>query len=533
MFSSWSLQSPNLLLALLSLLIPLAIHLFSKSKGKLVPIGNIKFIQTGKPVRMREIRLVDRLLLLCRLLVLFFSVLLLANLFFYGQLNLPNNVVIITADWLNNSNKNEKRQLIENERGSDYYLLSNNISANISKNSSAKTSQKLSKDPSLSNKSLSKQDILLWQPENIDSLNSRPLPTTRKNTWALVANFEKTLAEKTTLTVYSTNRVAEFSGNKVKFSRNVNWQIKVLANNPTPAFQELKQVRLSIAVISDDDRKEDVSYIKAALDILKSEKLKNLKLTYFDDVSSYQSFYKNEATQWIFYLSSMAVPESILKQVKLGSQLLLDAKVIDAQEGDTKKTKTSSKHLWEVQIAEHNLSIIKGFLYGNTVLERINLLDESLVIDVLWKAAAVNNKVKKDLLIEHSQGLGKIIAFNSRFNPKWNDLVIQPQFPHFILSLFLSEKLAELEQQHGRLTLEQIGTEQISTVDSKKQSQDSFSNEGNKRPFKEKSQSMSKSWLNKILMVLLVLFFSIERILSEIKIAKKVRSLQDSNAGSL
>ena len=75
--------------------------------------------------------------------------------------------------------------------------------------------------------------------------------------------------------------------------------------------------------------------------------------------------------------------------------------------------------------------------------------------------------------------------------------------------------------------------EQISTVDSKKQRQDSFSNEGNKRPFKEKSQSMSESWLNKILMVLLVLFFSIERILSEIKTAKKVRSLQDSNAGSL
>ena len=44
---------------------------------------------------------------------------------------------------------------------------------------------------------------------------------------------------------------------------------------------------------------------------------------------------------------------------------------------------------------------------------------------------------------------------------------------------------------------------------------------------------MSESWLNKILMVLLVLFFSIERILSEIKTAKKVRSLQDSNAGSL
>ena len=278
------------------------------------------------------------------------------------------------------------------------------MSANTSKNSSAKTSQKLSKDPSLSNKSLSKQDVLLWQPDNIDSLNSRLLPTirtTRKNTWALVANFEKTLAEKTALTVYSTNRVAEFSGDKVKFSRNVNWQIKVLANNPTTTFQELKQVRLSIAVISDNDRKEDVSYIKAALDILKSEKLTNLNITYFDDVSSYQSFYKNEAPQWIFYLSSMAVPESILMQVKLGSQLLLDAKVNDAKEGETKETKTSSKHLWEVQIAEHNLSIIKGFLYGNTALERNDLLDESVVIDVLWKAAAINNKVKKDFLIEY------------------------------------------------------------------------------------------------------------------------------------
>ena len=57
----WFVQSPWMLLALLCLIVPLVIHLLSKSKGKLIPFGNIKLIQLSKPVRMSEVRLVERL----------------------------------------------------------------------------------------------------------------------------------------------------------------------------------------------------------------------------------------------------------------------------------------------------------------------------------------------------------------------------------------------------------------------------------------------------------------------------------------
>jgi len=523
MFSSWSIQSPSLLYALLGLLVPLIIHLFSKSKGRLVPIGNIKFIQTGKPVRMREVRLVERLLLLCRLLVLLFSILIVAKLLFNGQTNQPNNTVLITLDWLNETDQQEKRQLIADEQGSDFYLLSKIIS----------------EESFSANKRLSDQDILLWQSPRTSSTGNN-----ENNIWALLSNFEKslpvkrdieradtekTMTEKTELTVYSTNRMAEFSGEKVKLSSRINWQIKLLSNMPVEAFQMIKQGEISVAIITDADRQQDLIYVRAALNILKSAKLSNLNVVHFDDILTYQNIYKdsntdssqNKLPQWIFYLSSSPVPESILAQVKQGTQLIVDAKESDLQQIKGKSSAlstTSPKQKWQVESAKHNLSFIKGFLYGVPALPRYDTLYENFNFQVLWKAITVNNTVEKNLLIEYRSGAGKIIALHSRFNPNWNDLVIQPQFPHFILSLFLSEQLERAMQQQGQLT-----SSQISETISELPVDNNFLNNSEQFVLKENNQQIGEFWFNKVLIILLILFFAIERILSEIKTAKKAR----------
>jgi len=523
MFSSWSIQSPSLLYALLGLLVPLIIHLFSKSKGRLVPIGNIKFIQTGKPVRMREVRLVERLLLLCRLLVLLFSILIVAKLLFNGQTNQPNNTVLITLDWLNETDQQEKRQLIADEQGSDFYLLSKIIS----------------EESFSANKRLSDQDILLWQSPRTSSTGNN-----ENNIWALLSNFEKslpvkrdieradtekTMTEKTELTVYSTNRMAEFSGEKVKLSSRINWQIKQLSNMPVEAFQMIKQGEISVAIITDADRQQDLIYVRAALNILKLAKLSNLNVVHFDDILTYQNIYKdsntdssqNKLPQWIFYLSSSPVPESILAQVKQGTQLIVDAKESDLQQIKGKSSAlstTSPKQKWQVESAKHNLSFIKGFLYGVPALPRYDTLYENFNFQVLWKAITVNNTVEKNLLIEYRSGAGKIIALHSRFNPNWNDLVIQPQFPHFILSLFLSEQLERAMQQQGQLT-----SSQISETISELPVDNNFLNNSEQFVLKENNQQIGEFWFNKVLIILLILFFAIERILSEIKTAKKAR----------
>jgi len=519
MFSSWSIQSPSLLYALFGLLVPLIIHLLSKSKGRLVPIGNIKLIQTGKPVRMREVRLVERLLLLCRLLVLLFSILIVAKLLFHGQISQSNNAVLITLDWLNETDQQEKGQLIADEQGSDFYLLS-----------------KVTSDESFSaNRRLSEQDILLWQLTHKTSANSN-----ENNTWALLSNFEKSLPvktyieqanteksinEKTELTVYSTNRMAEFSGEKVKFSNSINWKIKQLENKSLEAFLKIKQGEISVAVITDADRQQDLIYLRAALNVLKLTRLPNLNIVYFDDVLTYQNVYtdsiQNKLPQWIFYLSSSPVPKNLLAQVKQGAQLIVDAKKSDAQqekENSLAFSATSAKQIWQVESTKHNLSLIKGFSYGEPALPSYDTMYENFTFQVLWKAIMVNNTVDKKLLVEYIHGAGKIIAFHSRFNPNWNDLVAQPQFSHFILSLFLSEKLESAEQQQGQLTPSQISETIIELP-----ADNHFSSNSGQFVLKENDQQIRESWFNQILIILLILFFAIERILSEIKSAKKAR----------
>ena len=145
----WFVQSPWMLFALLSLIVPLAIHLFSKSKGKLIPFGNIKLIQLSKPVRMNEVRLVERLLLLCRLLVLFFSVLLLTQLYYDDRADNDSNRegnILVTQDWLNNANESELSKLAKQTKADTVYLLS-----------------KL-------NKRLTSETILNWQSDKKQSL---------------------------------------------------------------------------------------------------------------------------------------------------------------------------------------------------------------------------------------------------------------------------------------------------------------------------------------------------------------------------
>ncbi|MFT5759131.1 MAG: hypothetical protein ACI9LM_003885 [Alteromonadaceae bacterium] len=537
MFASWSLQSPILLLALLSLLVPLAIHLFSKSKGKLVAIGNIKLIPAGKPVHMREIRLVDRFLLLCRLLILLISVLLLANLFYLGDVSQPKNTVLITNDWLNQTTTQEKQQLIESEQDSDYYLLSKHNTKNTS----------LIKQPIKQpiKQRLSPQDIIEWQPVHVEL---------ERNIWALVANVEKTLAEKSLLSVYSTNRAQEFSGNKVKLSRAVNWQIKALMDNPLSMYQEIEQTELSVVVISDDDRKEDVAYINAALNILKSEKLPNLTINYFSDIGVYQSFYEDKIPpQWIFYLSSTDLPESMLAQVILGSQLLVDATKNDANNRNVRNSDannsndnksvaknqrfllTSETKAWQIKNTQHNLSIIKGSLYGEPVLSERIKENNTSNSKVLWKTEVINRNFSKNVLVEYPQGLGKIIAFHSRFNPQWNDLVLQAQFPHFILSLFYSEQIKAAELKQSRLTTEQISASVVNVLNTDGLlSNNSKTIENTQQLGQANNLQMNESWLNKILIVLLILFYAIERVLSEQKALGKARiTLTLNNSASI
>src|SRR5687768_698415 len=71
--------NPIWLWALAGLLIPIAIHLFSRKEGKVIPMGSLRYLRESPTARYKNIRLNEIPLLLLRCLLITLLVLLLAG----------------------------------------------------------------------------------------------------------------------------------------------------------------------------------------------------------------------------------------------------------------------------------------------------------------------------------------------------------------------------------------------------------------------------------------------------------------------
>lgn len=78
-------QSPIMLLGLLGLLIPIAIHLWSRQKPRLIKMGTIKYVNTSEIKKARNIKLTQVPLLILRMAILIILVLLLSELSINSQ----------------------------------------------------------------------------------------------------------------------------------------------------------------------------------------------------------------------------------------------------------------------------------------------------------------------------------------------------------------------------------------------------------------------------------------------------------------
>jgi len=94
--NGWMLLTPAGLIALAALAIPLLIHLLSRSRGQRILVGNIELFRQVQSQRASQIRLVQWLLLILRLLMLLTAALLLADLARQGLAPPLENTAYIT-----------------------------------------------------------------------------------------------------------------------------------------------------------------------------------------------------------------------------------------------------------------------------------------------------------------------------------------------------------------------------------------------------------------------------------------------------
>ena len=120
----FSVSSPALLLGLLCLIIPILIHLFNKSRGRLVKFGSIELLRKLKTSQVRQVKIYRWLLLILRLCIFALATLLIAELWFNSTAIKDNaRQVLVSKPWLKYAQQDEIERLFSRHKNDDIYLL--------------------------------------------------------------------------------------------------------------------------------------------------------------------------------------------------------------------------------------------------------------------------------------------------------------------------------------------------------------------------------------------------------------------------
>jgi len=237
------LESPLAMLGLLTLLIPLGIHLLSKARPRVVAFAHIAFIKVSTYPVLRQLRLTQLMLLGIRMLMLLVATLILAQLYWQNVNLQVNSHILLTEDWLNHTTDTEKKTLIDQVRGSNLVLLSTQ------------------------NRDLNKAEVAQWSPDSWQ--------TPALNIWNRVANYSTQLPADTLITVYTTNRLKQFIGSKTPIHKRVKWQVKAI-----PVESATQQFSANIKVIYDDASEPLLVYLRAAFEVINAYESFSVKVNY-------------------------------------------------------------------------------------------------------------------------------------------------------------------------------------------------------------------------------------------------------------
>ena len=237
------LESPLAMLGLLTLLIPLGIHLLSKARPRVVAFAHIAFIKVSTYPVLRQLRLTQLMLLGIRMLMLLVATLILAQLYWQNVNLQVNSHILLTEDWLNHTTDTEKQTLIDQVRGSNLVLLSTQ------------------------NRDINKTEVAQWSPDSWQ--------TPALNIWNRVANYSTQLPADTLITVYTTNRLKQFIGSKTPIHKRVKWQVKAI-----PVESATQQFSANIKVIYDDASEPLLVYLRAAFEVINAYESFSVKVNY-------------------------------------------------------------------------------------------------------------------------------------------------------------------------------------------------------------------------------------------------------------
>ncbi len=393
----FSVVTPILLLGFGCLVIPIVIHLFNNSRGRIVEIGSIELLRKLKSSLVSEIKLRRLLLLTLRLIIFSLATLIIAQLFIKSDyLRSAKSLHLVSQAWLNSASDAELNALFKQQtQDKIIQLITNDFAALTSHEGVVITNNGV---------------------DNIyESLQLWPL---------LLDKITKT--DQKAIDVYITNTFAgtDFAAlNTLKpsLAKAVVWHIKTLDKPTATAIQK----PFNIGIYWQSSR--DISHLQTALQLIKKHQHSGLEVTLLD--SKQWSELNVDA---LFYLSDEPVAVDLIKQVQQGMLLISDASSAQINSG-----------YWQVSANSPLLNAAIVYQYSPLANQENSVNTEN--DGLLPQQWSLSNGAL--LLSKQQLGKGKHLKFASRFEDDWLNITRQAKFPAILLSLLAEQqKFSEFNQ---------------------------------------------------------------------------------------
>ncbi|MGX5203101.1 BatA domain-containing protein [Aliikangiella sp. IMCC44632] len=283
MFELFGFQQSWLLWGGLASIIPVIIHLISRSQGREVCLPSLQLLPRKSKTQTNQLKLTQWVLLIVRLMIITVVVLILAKLFWFDKRPLVEQpLVVITKQWLANSALQEQQELVERYPSASYLIIPDT-------------------EIQLKPLTLASLQSSSQQPPSLDSNNSFYL-----------AEITQRFAEFKNLHVYSTNNANTIASSGFSTNSKIKW---FLSGDKTI---NTKAIEMQLWVVYSANRVNDANNIIQVLSDLKALGA-NIKIHRLENSQSNLSTLKKSIEQeglatnganWLFWLSPEKIPQA-------------------------------------------------------------------------------------------------------------------------------------------------------------------------------------------------------------------------------
>ena len=452
--SNLSILQTSALVGLVSLLIPLIIHLIYRSRGKVVWVGNIELIKSVKKRRVTEIKLTQWLLLIIRLLLLTALTLLIAQVFHLSDFSQNSQQqVFLTPSWIKHSSSADIEAVLQKHSDASINLLSSQL--NSLNEFAVDDIKAIAVDKEMTHVSA-------------DALAD----------YLIQKNFALKNAH-----VFATNAELEFEEQRHPATHQLNWNIKLLSEQQNEVLNQSLN-RLDVLVVYEESRRTDYQYISNALDYLTEQSSSSLRYT-SQKLADFKAAEQLMDTDWVIVLGDLTIDQPLENFVEKGGQLFLQS----IQDANLLANKGKSEQLDSI------LNIYNGM---NTPIEAYRAVERSIVKN---EKTIIGDAKNKPLLGVQTQGKGFVYRFYSRFHPSWNSWVTEPGFATELATILYAKQREEyqtlVDENEVKAAVNSLPNNNASKADNVKNTQ--------------QKQNPLYQWL----LVLVMLLLLVERVLAE------------------